>query len=209
MATLTAVPIKKLVDTHHFERQISELFISLQEAQVLSATYQTDIALDFFEEKGEIFYQFSTDEPLLFSHFSQEKRRLSQVALFKFKGKKASSLHCTLYAGGRFEPNGILSFFQTSKEGSRALYIDIGGDRLTRLYHAPPFLPSPQSLILKTAVESGKLTQSFEPESIPTEGPFTTWGMCPSVGIDSDSKSCITLPLSTAVFRLIQKPTKI
>ena len=55
---------------------------------------------------------------------------------------------------------------------------------------------------LKTAVESGKLTQSFEPESIPIEGPFPTWGRRPSIGIDSGSKDCVNLPLSTAVFRI-------
>lgn len=149
VATLTAVPIKKLVDTHHFERQVSELFISLQEAQVLSAAYQTDIALDFFEEKGELFYQFSTDEPLLDLHFNQKKVSLSQVAQLKFKNKKSPSLHLTLYAGGRLVPDGVLCFFHTLKEDPRVLYIDVGGSRLTQLCHTPPPLHPLQSLIQK------------------------------------------------------------
>ncbi len=46
--------------------------------------------------------------------------------------------------------------------------------------------------------------QDFESELIPTEGHIPQVVKGPSVGIDSDSKDCVNLPLSTAVFRLIR-----
>ncbi len=64
--------------------------------------------------------------------------------------------------------------------------------RVQRLWH----------LNLKTAVGDGKLTQAFDPESLPVESPFTTWECAPPIESDSKSKSCITLPSRTAVFRL-------
>ena len=55
---------------------------------------------------------------------------------------------------------------------------------------------------LETAVGDGKLTQSFEPESLNGGDPFTNWE-CESPPLsDSDSKPCITLPSRTAVSRL-------
>src|SRR5579863_4018445 len=46
LGTVTAVQVKKMVDRHRFEAEVAGLFSALQEAQVLSATYQTDLALD-------------------------------------------------------------------------------------------------------------------------------------------------------------------
>ncbi len=56
-----------------------------------------------------------------------------------------------------------------------------------------------QRLNLKTAVESGKVMQDFESESISTEGHIPQVVKGPSIEIDSDSKDCVNLPLSTAV----------
>jgi len=44
--------------------------------------------------------------------------------------------------------------------------------------------------------------QDFDSELIPTEGHILQGVLGPSVGINSGSKSCITLPSPTAVFRL-------
>ena len=59
-------------------------------------------------------------------------------------------------------------------------------------------------MILETAIGGGKVMQGFDPESLPTGGPFTTWECEPPVRSDSESKPCITLPPRTAVSRMIR-----
>src|SRR5690348_15940810 len=49
---VVGVQLKKLLDNHHFETEVSDLFLGLQEAQLLAACYQTDISLDFYQEGG-------------------------------------------------------------------------------------------------------------------------------------------------------------
>ncbi len=54
---------------------------------------------------------------------------------------------------------------------------------------------------LETAVRDDKVTQSFEPLSLPIGGAFTFWEWSPPIGSDSDSKSCISLSSRIAVSR--------
>ncbi len=62
--------------------------------------------------------------------------------------------------------------------------------------------PFDTHLNLETAIGDGKLTQSFEPEPLPIGGPFTVRECAPPIEKGSDSKPCITLPSTTAVFGL-------
>ena len=105
IAVFSAVQIKNLIDVHRFESGTSHLFRQLQEAQTLSSSYQTDIALDIYRKDGQIFYQFSTDEP--FKPFMQISRGENKInaALLQFNGKKTHQLHFDLYSG-RLEPRG-------------------------------------------------------------------------------------------------------
>ena len=57
-------------------------------------------------------------------------------------------------------------------------------------------------IILKTAVERGKVMQDFESKLVPTEGHIPQVVKGPSVGNDLGPKDCVNLPLSTAVFRI-------
>lgn len=125
LAAFTGVPIKKLIDTHRFERDISTFFISLQEAQTLSAVYQTDIACEIFQEKGSYYYRFSTKEPFTSHQFSKTSHPLSRTQLIQFNGKKTPHHRFDIYSGGRIEPRGILSFSQTLDPNSRQLWFDL------------------------------------------------------------------------------------
>lgn len=60
-------------------------------------------------------------------------------------------------------------------------------------------------IILKTTVGDGKLTQSFEPESLKIVDPFTIQECASHVLSDSESKSCVTLPSRTTVCRIIRE----
>ena len=55
---------------------------------------------------------------------------------------------------------------------------------------------------LETAIGDDKLTQSFDPESLKSVGPFTNRECEPPLLSDSESKPCITLPSRTAVSRI-------
>jgi type II secretory pathway pseudopilin PulG len=136
IGSVTVVHIKKLIDVHRFESEVSDLFISLQEAQVLSAAYQTDLALDFFLDKEKLHYRFSTLEPLKERQLNQQTVALPHVASLSFKGSKVSSLHLDIYSGGRIDPRGMLTFFQSKEEHDKALCFDLRhGSLMHFLYH--------------------------------------------------------------------------
>jgi len=117
---------KKLVSAHEFEEEVSRLFITLQEAQVLSTAYQTDISLDLFVNEGKVEYLFKTDEPFARAPFKKEPIRLPHLAKVVFnQAPLTKTLHFDIYAGGRIEPRGLLSFQQTAEEESKTLWFDL------------------------------------------------------------------------------------
>src|SRR3990172_11564019 len=106
IGALTSTQIKKLIDVHHFEQEASTLFTTLQDAQILSATYRTDLSLDLFLNNNTLAYQITTDEPFTPFQLKQEAVSLSHTARLQFNGKKATRLHFDIYSGGRIEPLG-------------------------------------------------------------------------------------------------------
>ncbi len=139
VGVLSTVQIKKLTDAHRFEKEISHLFIALQEAQVLAATYQTDISLDFYRDKGNLRYRFSTYEPFTAQQFHREPRSLKRASVMQFQGKKVNELHLDIFSG-RVEPRGILAFFQTPAKDSKALWLDLQYGQLLKFSYRKPIL---------------------------------------------------------------------
>lgn len=131
MGSVITFQVKKLIDLHQFEKEIGTFFSSLQEAQVLSITYQTDISLNFFLKNGHPAYRFFTDEPSL--SLNQEEVVLSHATSCKFNGKKVTSGHFDLYSG-RCEPRGRLSFEQDKK----VLWVDLQYGHLLKFSHQEP-----------------------------------------------------------------------
>lgn len=138
IGALSAVQVKKLIDAHRFESEVSNLFIALQEAQVLSATYQTDIALDIYSKDGTLMYRFTTDEPFKSHQFNSKEVSLPHMAKLMFKDAKATKLHFDIYSGGRIEPRGLLGFYQTMKEGSQSLWFDFQYGHLLKYAYRKP-----------------------------------------------------------------------
>jgi prepilin-type N-terminal cleavage/methylation domain-containing protein len=143
IGAFSAIHITKLIGAHRFESEISHLFIVLQEAQVLSSVYKTDIALDISRQQGKLCYRFSTNEPFTFQQLNQKESALKQTASIGFKGKKISKLHIDIFSG-RIEPRGILAFFQTQEEDSRALWFDLQQGQLLKFSYRKPALPKQQ-----------------------------------------------------------------
>ncbi len=135
IGALCAVQLKKLIDGHRFEKEISSLFIALQEAQVLAAAYQTDISLDIYREKGKWSYRFSTNEPFAEHQFHDGIFSLKQTAILKWQEKKIDAFHLDIYSG-RIEPSGILTF--QTQENSKTLWFDLQyGQMLKFAYNKP------------------------------------------------------------------------
>lgn len=144
VGAVSAVPIHSLINSHRFEGEISHLFIELQEAQVLAAVYQTDIALDLYREKGKLHYRFSTNEPFTTVQLNREAKQLTYTDSIEFQGKKINVLHFDIFSG-RLEPGGILTFRQTPKEDSKRLWIDMQYDGLLlKFSHQKPLLSKRQ-----------------------------------------------------------------
>jgi prepilin-type N-terminal cleavage/methylation domain-containing protein len=139
IASFSAIHIKKLIDDHVFEREVSELYIRLQEAQLLALTYQTDIALDFYVKNGKLHYKFTTNEPFKPSiKFDQVEKKI-HAALIQFNGKKIVPLHFDLFSG-RLEPRGILTFFQTKEQEGKKLWFDLQYGHLIHFAYSKPIL---------------------------------------------------------------------
>ncbi len=143
IGAVTAFQMKKMLDNHRFESEVSDLFIGLQEAQVLSATYQTDLALDIFLKEGKLTYQITSDEPFPPRVLSAKTASLAHTKWIKFGDKKVSQLHFDIYSGGRVEPRGSLAFCQ-AEEGAKALWFDLQHGHLLKFaYRKPPSLKRP------------------------------------------------------------------
>lgn len=125
IASVTGVQVKQLVDRHRFERHLLDLFAHLQEAQLFSCAYQTDLRLELFDEKGHIGYQFLTDEPLPESQLSQEKKELPLVKALFVNGVKQKQVHIDIYSGGRVAPSLLLSFSPSNRLDDRNLCFDL------------------------------------------------------------------------------------
>jgi prepilin-type N-terminal cleavage/methylation domain-containing protein len=136
IGSVVAVQVKKMVDVHRFESEVTALFISLQEAQVLSATYQTDLALDIGKVDGKLSYKISTDEPFSDAMVNQNPINLSHVSAIKFNEASPARLHFDIYSGGRVEPRGALAFYQNEK----ALWLDLQRGHLIKFCHQKPKL---------------------------------------------------------------------
>jgi hypothetical protein len=146
IGALSAVQIKKLTDAHQFEKEVSNLFIALQEAQLLASTYQTDISLDLYRKEGKLCYRFSTYEPFTPQQFNDKGHSLSHVSAIQFHGEKINQLHLDIFSG-RVEPRGILAFFQTPEENSTALWFDLQYGQLLKFSHRKPPLAKQQTLV--------------------------------------------------------------
>ncbi len=122
ISAFTGMQFKKLLDNHRFESQVTDLFLALQEAQLVASTYQTDLSLDIFSKDGILQYKFTTDEPLSSKKFNQNEVKLEHVRSIAFEQAKAAKLHFDIFSGGRIEPRGVLTFFQNS---DKALWFDL------------------------------------------------------------------------------------
>ncbi len=139
IGAVTGIQVKKLIEAHRFEGEVSDLFIALQEAQVLSAAYQTDLALDISLKTGKCSYQFSTDEPFPASKLKQGAVSLPYVHHIDFNNTKSPKLHFDIYSGGRVEPRGVLAF-HSSKEDGRVLWFDLQSGHLLKFFSHKPLV---------------------------------------------------------------------
>lgn len=133
IASFTAIQVKKLLDSHKFEKEVSYLFIALQEAQILSSVYQTDIALDIYRKEGKLCYRFFTNEPFHAKQLNQNQQPLSSVDKVQFNAKNADKLHFDIYSG-RVEPRGILGVDKNNKK----LWLDLQYGQLLKFSYQKP-----------------------------------------------------------------------
>lgn len=137
IGTVTVVQVKKLINAHRFEGEVADLFIALQEAQVLSSVYQTDLALDICVKSGKCSYRFSTDEPFPARKFKQDAVTLAHTHHVNFDNAKSTELHFDIYSGGRIEPRGVLAFHGSHKNG-RVLWFDLQYGHLLKFFSRKP-----------------------------------------------------------------------
>lgn len=139
VGSVVGVQIIGLIQKSRFDKEMTGLSSALQEAQFFSSTYRTDIQFDLFEEKGEFYFQLSTDEPLSEALLSQKKHPLSLVKKVLQNGALQKKIRLTLYAGGRMSPPCILTFFSSfDPKEENGIYLDITRAYLIKLSRETP-----------------------------------------------------------------------
>lgn len=142
VGSITAYQVKKMIDVHRFESEVTKLFIRLQEAQVLSAVYQTDLALDISLSGGKLHYRISTDEPFSSNVLNSNPVPLPYTSMIKFKDAKSTKLHFDIFSGGRVEPRGALAFYQSDETG-KTLWLDLQRGNLLKFSYVKPISLTP------------------------------------------------------------------
>ncbi len=130
IGSLVAVQTAKLIRVHRFEKEVADLFIAMQEAQVLAVTYETDITLSFKQQNGQFQYRLISDEPFAKALFNQKNVPLSSGTTLAFNKKKSPGYSFEIYSDGTIEPKGILSF--SSEQGGMQIDLDLSGGSLMK-----------------------------------------------------------------------------
>lgn len=137
VGTVVGVSAKRLIDAHRFESHLLDLFHTLEQAQILSATYNAEVTVDLCREKNTFVARFHTQEPHLKRYFATPKQ-LPQTAAVTWNAQPISSFHIAIYAGGRIVPRGVLAFFESVRERPRVLYVDTRLGGLASLSYTKP-----------------------------------------------------------------------
>ena len=130
--------LSKTLHSHRFQAEVGQLFISLQEAQVLALSYQTDLKLSIDKKKGEMGYRFSTLEPFPETLFLSKQINLKEIAKVTVNGKGVDKAEFDLFHTGLIEPRGVLCFFPKEGVGVSPLYVDFQGGHLLKFSYQKP-----------------------------------------------------------------------
>ncbi len=138
--------IQGLVSSYRFQSDVEELYSTLKKAQALSLTYQTDIELSLFQERGEWKYRLFTHEPFPKALFESRTKTLHGVRQVKFNNRSLhQSTTWTLFSRGSIDPRGIFCFLPAPLEDDQensaleqALWIDCQAAFLIKLSHIKP-----------------------------------------------------------------------
>jgi prepilin-type N-terminal cleavage/methylation domain-containing protein len=130
IGTVVSWNIKKSIDHHRFQSEISDLLIAWQSAQALAVTYKTDFALEFYMQNHHFYYRFSTDEPLSPTIFSQAPVLLKHTHQLTVDKKKLENQRFEIYSTGCVEPQGVIRF---SSSEEMAFAIDLNKPGLLKL----------------------------------------------------------------------------
>lgn len=98
-------PLSGLLAQHRFHQGVKQFVTHLREMQALALSYQSDMGVMLYQDKGKLMCRGFTDEPIpLFRPFEMGK-----ISHFTFNRKKANMpLKLTVHSSGRIAPGGTL-----------------------------------------------------------------------------------------------------
>jgi prepilin-type N-terminal cleavage/methylation domain-containing protein len=123
VGTVVGWQIHRMIASHRLESDAEQLCIALQEAQLLAITHETDFQIRLYSDRGKIFYQIKTHEPL--AVVDQRPKAFSAVHSLSWKGSTVSSIDLDLYSSGRIEPPESIGLISKDPKKNRSLWVDL------------------------------------------------------------------------------------
>ncbi len=109
VASLLAFPIKGMVQEHRFYQKVKEVRLLISQVHALALTYQSDMELCIYKEKGCLYCEGRTDEPLKIF----KPLKLEGIARIHFNSQEIKeSFRIYMSASGHVDPTGIFTFYQ-------------------------------------------------------------------------------------------------
>lgn len=130
--------ITRLTSHHRFQAEAVDICLAFQEAQFISVIHETECELLIYPEKGRLFYQLKTDEPIAI--IDQKPKLLKESRYITLNNAKSPHASFKVLSSGRIEPTAILGLHQKEPSNSQlqGLWLDLQTPVQIKISHEKP-----------------------------------------------------------------------
>lgn len=130
--------ITQLTSHHRFQGEAVDICLAFQEAQFVSVIHETECELLIYPEKGKLFYQLKTDEPVAI--IDQKPKLLKESRYITLNNAKTPHASFKILSSGRIEPTAILGLHQRDPSDSQlqGLWLDLQTPVQIKISHEKP-----------------------------------------------------------------------
>ncbi len=114
-----------VVHSYRFQREVSEVYQALKEAQTIAMTYQIDLTLILYKKQAGFAYRLQANEPLVC--IDRKEHLLKEITHISVGEKQRKSLELIVTPSGRIEPcpNMRLAHQKNKQEKGEAFFINL------------------------------------------------------------------------------------
>ncbi|MBS0653424.1 MAG: hypothetical protein JSR39_07875 [Verrucomicrobia bacterium] len=130
--------ITRLTGHHRFQSEAADICLAFQEAQFVSVIHETECELLIYLEKGRLFYQLKTDEPI--AVIDQTAKPLKEARFITLNNAKSPHASFKVLSSGRIEPTAILGLHQRDPADAQlqGIWLDLQTPVQIKIMHEKP-----------------------------------------------------------------------